>query len=145
MLINKRKIVAAFVISSVFCVTAQDENLKKLEHSLIARGYELSKYDTPMIRFYLEYEEFMKQHPEEKYTLVQNAAIIVEGVTYFFFFFGSINEPNITVIAHVPYGNGDKREYYKINKNNEPPNLWITIDTNGDGVIEENEGRWAWH
>ena len=72
---------------------------------------------------------------------------MIDDVTYFFCF-SSISEYNITVVAHIPYGKDDNnkyKEYYKINEKNEPPNLWVNIDVNNDGVIEKCEGRWAWY
>jgi hypothetical protein len=125
-------------------VNAQDEDLDQSEYSLIMRGYELSEYDTPMIRFLLEYDEFKKKHPAETFVLDQKTSITIGNITYYCFF-GSMDEPNITVIAHVFDAISNRKEYYKINKNNEAPNLWLPIDSNDDGVIDEDEGRWAWY
>jgi hypothetical protein len=125
MFIGGKKMVLFLFLHVLFMNTYGDD-LKQSKYSLIAHEYELSEYDKPMIRFYLEYQEFKKRHPMENFVLIQKASITIEGVMYFFFF-SSMNDPNITVVAHINCDNTNKKEYYKINKNNEPPNLWISM------------------
>lgn len=138
--------ILVFIHFLVFAFNVFPQNhilLDNTKERLSQRGYIVD--GNPFAHPLEEYLLYKEKYNGKKAEALLRCNRTIDGITYYFIFY-SFTEPNCSVVVYIldDYGN-ILHNFYKVNTDNEPPNLWIDMDMNKDGIIEEGEGRYAWY